>query len=59
MDIQFEESNQSSNVKNLYYQTPKMALDYQKWSDGGVFLNTRLVKTRFKRNLLVFCGVSG
>lgn len=57
MRIQFEESASSSNIRNLYYQTPQMALDFLKWSDVGIMLNSRLLKTRFKRSLLLFCGV--
>jgi len=59
MTIQFEESSSSNNVKNLFYQTPQMAQDYLKWSDTGVMLNFRLVKTRFKRFMLLFCGMCG
>lgn len=36
-----------------------MAQDYLKWSDTGVMLNFRLVKTRFKRFMLLFCGMCG
>ena len=34
-----------------------MLEDYQKWKDAAVFINARLVKSRFKRNLVLFCGV--
>jgi|LakMenEpi03Aug12_release.lakeMendotaPanAssembly.Ray.scaffolds.fasta_scaffold4550257_1 hypothetical protein len=34
-----------------------MRIDYLRCFDAGVFLNFRLLRTRFKRNLLLFCGV--
>lgn len=36
-----------------------MIRDYLKWSDAGVMINFRLLKTRFKRSLMLFCGICG
>jgi len=57
MVIEFEESHASNHIKNLFYQTSQMLVDVQKWADAGVFINTRLIRTRFRRNLVLFCGV--
>jgi hypothetical protein len=44
-------------VINLFYQTKEMKQKYMQYRDF-VFINRRLTKTRFKRNLVLFCGVS-
>ena len=44
-------------MTNLFYQTPQMNVDYCRYPDV-VFLNKRLSKTRFRRNILLFCGIN-
>jgi hypothetical protein len=52
-----EEMVVSYEEGNLFYQTPRMRLDYQCFKEV-VFVNKRLTKTRFKRLLLIFCGLN-
>lgn len=48
---------EQGRVINLYFQTKEMRMTYLRYRDF-VFINKRLIKTRFKRNLLIFCGVN-
>ena len=34
-----------------------MKAEYQRYQDF-VFLNKRLIKTRFRRNIIIFCGIN-
>ena len=44
-------------IINLFYQTRPMRENYELYRDF-VYINKRLAKTRFKRNLILFCGVN-
>ncbi|CDW80528.1 protein far1-related sequence 5-like [Stylonychia lemnae] len=46
-----------ARIINLYYQTKEMKQNYEFYQDF-VFINKRLCKTRFKRNIILFSGVN-
>lgn len=56
MHINLEEST-SQRIVNLFYQTPKMRMDYSCFKEV-VFVNKRMQHTRFKRLLVLFCGIN-
>ena len=56
MFINIEESK-NERIVNLFYQTPKMRLDYSCFREL-CFVNKRMQKTRFKRLLVLFCGIN-
>jgi hypothetical protein len=56
MSILFEEGS-SKQITNLFYQTPQMNAEFARYPEI-VFINRRLIKTRFRRNLVLFCGIN-